>query len=272
MDKEETALQGRCIHSETGAYGEVRVFENDSVRWLQFDNDAVQSVMSLQYPERIALRYMQQMMAALLFCDHPPENALLLGLGGGAMLRFLRHCLKHIQFEVVERDAHVIRIANEYFDVSHNGDDIIIEHDSVDEFVSSSEKGYDLVLLDIIENMFTPKCFFDDAFFQHCRNRCGEKGVFAMNLIVDNDKAFKQIYTSVRNAFERRTVCLTDPDHRNIVILAFAHQPDHIERQALHERAELLKTCHIDFSTCIDTLFEVNPHVEERLSFSTESA
>lgn len=268
MDRDEPALQGECIHSETGAHGEVRVFENETVRWLQFDNDAIQSVMSLQHPERIALPYMQQMMAGLLFCDHPPENVLLLGLGGGAMLRFLRHCLKHIRFEAVEHDAHVIRVANEYFHVGHNGDDIIIEHDEVAEFVANNSNSYDLVLLDIIEEMSTPTCFFEPDFFQHCRNRCGERGVFAMNLVVESEDVFKQIYTVVRSVFAQRTLCLTDPDHRNIVILAFAHQPEHSERQALHDRAALLSTCHIDLSTCIETLFELNPHVNGQLRFS----
>ena len=67
MEKPPKPIEGQCIHSEKGAFGEVRVFENDSVRWLQFDNDAIQSVMSLKYPERITVRYMQQMMASLLF-------------------------------------------------------------------------------------------------------------------------------------------------------------------------------------------------------------
>jgi len=272
MNKDETELQGECIHSETGAYGEVRVFENDSLRWLQFDNDAVQSIMSLQYPDRIALPYMQQMMAALLFCDHPPCRALMLGMGGGAMLRFLRHCLKHISFEVVERDAHVIRIANEYFNVGHDGEDVIVEHDDVDTYIANHKGIFDLLLLDIIEDMSTPTCFFDESFFQHCRNRCGETGVFAMNLIVENEDAFKTIYTSIRKAFEGRVVCLTDPDHSNIVVLAFAHQPDHVERQLLQERAELLSTCHIDLSLAIDTIFEVNPNENERLDFSIRTA
>jgi spermidine synthase len=261
-------IQGRCIHSESGAFGEVRVFENDSVRWLQFDNDAIQSVMSLQYPERITVTYMQQMMACLLFSECPPKNALLLGLGGGTLLRFLQHCLKHIDIEVVERDAHVIRIAHDFFNVVHNGEDIIIEHELVDDYLAECERTFDLVILDIIEDVTTPPCFFEENFFSNCRKACGESGVLVVNLLVETENDFKKIYLSLRHAFDGRVLCMTDPNHRNIVLLAFAQQPRHLHRQALLERAELLKTCQLNLFPCIATLFEVNPSSEDKLLFT----
>ncbi len=262
-------LQGRCIHSESGAFGEIRVFENDTVRWLQFDNDAIQSVMSLQYPERITVPYMQQMMASLLFCERPPKNALLLGLGGGALLRLLRHCLKQINVEVVERDAHVIRIAHDFFNVVHNGEDIIIEHELVDHYLAECKRTFDLVLLDIIEDVSTPPCFFDHDFFHDCRKACGEAGVLAVNLLVKSESDFKTIYLSLRHAFDGQVLCMTDMNHRNIVVLAFAQQVDYVERQALLDRAALLRTCHLNLSSCIATLFEVNPSSADRLLFTT---
>lgn len=268
MDREETPLQGQCIHSETGAFGEVRVFENDSFRWLKFGNDAIQSVMSLHYPERISVPYMQQMMSSLLFCEHPPKKALLVGLGGGALVRFLQHCLKHVEFEIVERDAHVIRVAHEYFDVEHNGKDIVVEHALVDEYLADCDSLFDLVLLDIIEDLSTPRCFFDENFFRDCRRVCGEQGVLAMNLVVEAENDFKQIFLAVRHAFDGRVLCLTDPNHRNIVVLAFAGLPTHLQRDALGERAELLKTCHLDLHPCISTIFEVNPSSAECLQFT----
>lgn len=261
-------IQGDCIHSESGAFGEVRVFENDSVRWLQFDNDAIQSVMSLQYPERITVPYMQQMVAGLLFCEHPPKNALLLGLGGGALLRFLQHCLKHIDVEVVERDAHVIRIAHDYFNVVHNGEDIVIEHELVDHYLAECARTFDLVLLDIIEGVSTPPCFFEENFFTDCRKACGDAGVLAVNLIVESESDFKKIYLSLRHAFNGRVLCMTDVNHRNIVVLAFAQQPEHLDRQALLDRAELLKTCQLNLSSSIATLFEVNPSSQDSLLFT----
>ena len=72
------------------------------------------SAMDLGAPERLVFPYERLMLAALALVAEP-RAILLLGLGGGAMLRHLGAYLPDAAVTVVERDAGVIAFAREYF-------------------------------------------------------------------------------------------------------------------------------------------------------------
>src|SRR3954453_2696578 len=65
----------------SGSYDKPFIIDNGRRRFLHFDFGAVQSVMELEDPRRLALAYTRGMMAFLLF-NRSPKRILLLGLGG----------------------------------------------------------------------------------------------------------------------------------------------------------------------------------------------
>lgn len=141
---------GRLEHEEVSAFSQIRIRRDGDVRALTFVRDngreVVQSRVSLTAPHTLLSPYARTMFASYLYQPHP-RRVLIVGLGGGAMVRFLTHHEPQVQIDAVEIDPAVVRLADEYFAVRAGGNVRVHTADAV-EFVESTEDRYDLILMD----------------------------------------------------------------------------------------------------------------------------
>ncbi len=115
-------------------FSRIVVRKQGSVRSLIFlDDDGgenLESKVDLQQPHRLLLPYSRSMFASYLF--RPQQGrVLIVGLGGGAMVHFLRHYQPQLRVDVVEIDPAVVKIAAEYFSVRSEGNVRIIVADAI---------------------------------------------------------------------------------------------------------------------------------------------
>lgn len=86
-----------------------RVSEDARGRSLQFGDDVVQSRHDPQEPARLLLPYTRRMAGALLW--HPaPRTVLMIGLGGGSLVRFLREVSPASVLAVAEINPQVVAL------------------------------------------------------------------------------------------------------------------------------------------------------------------
>jgi spermidine synthase len=104
-----------------------------------------QSAMDLLRPERLVFGYERLMLAAFALAREP-RSALLLGLGGGAMLRHLAAYLPGCEVTVVEREPAVRAIARRYFHVTRS----VVMADA-GEVVAAARRAFDVVLVDLYD-------------------------------------------------------------------------------------------------------------------------
>src|SRR5204862_2814096 len=90
------------------------VSERFGVRTLHNGSDTVQSAMRLARPNDLELSYTRSMMAFFLFVP-APKKALLIGLGGGSVAKFMFHRLPRVHIKAIEVSAQVVAIARNYF-------------------------------------------------------------------------------------------------------------------------------------------------------------
>src|SRR5690606_13128723 len=76
-----------------------------------------QSAMSLARPSRLVFHYERLMSLAFAFAGKP-RSALLLGLGGGSMARYVREAWPECELAIVERSEEVIDLARRWFGVA----------------------------------------------------------------------------------------------------------------------------------------------------------
>ncbi|HEY6896719.1 MAG TPA: spermidine synthase-like protein, partial [Rhodocyclaceae bacterium] len=69
------------------AYPKPFVVDDDERRYLYFSIHLMQSAMRLNAPNALDLRYTQKMMACLLF-NPRPKRIVLIGVGGGSLVKF----------------------------------------------------------------------------------------------------------------------------------------------------------------------------------------
>lgn len=132
-----------------------------------------QSGMDLLYPERLVFLYERLMLLALALVERP-ASVLLLGLGGGAMIRHLAAYLGDCEVTVVEHDASVIELARRYFHI----DCPVIEGDA-QEFVADKRTAYDVVLADLYDGRGVER--FEATFWQDCARALRPGGCIAVN-------------------------------------------------------------------------------------------
>lgn len=135
---------------EKSKYSKIRVLKEKSVRTLGFVQDSgemiVESRVDLEQPHELQIAYTRHMFASYLFRPKQ-EKVLIVGLGGGAMVHFLKHYDPKVKIDVVEIDPAIVKIADQYFGVRSGGNVNILTADAFDH-LKKTESRYDVIYMD----------------------------------------------------------------------------------------------------------------------------
>jgi hypothetical protein len=142
------------------------------------DPDALQvteqSSMDLLYPAHLVFHYERLMSLAFALCDKPPVTALLLGVGGAAMWRFMRAYLPECAPTLVDADESVAALARRWFYLSQP---VVIE--TAQQFLARNTARFDAVLVDLYDARGPAP--FDEAFWERCIDALAPGGCLATN-------------------------------------------------------------------------------------------
>jgi hypothetical protein len=132
-----------------------------------------QSSMDLLYPARLVFHYERLMSLALALCRQP-VRALLLGVGGAAMWRFLRAYLPDCATTLVDSDETIVAVARRWFYLTQP---VVLEPAEV--FVAGTTMRWDAILVDL----YGPAGPADigEAFWARCLDALAPGGCLACN-------------------------------------------------------------------------------------------
>jgi spermidine synthase len=203
------------------------VAEDGNRRHLYLDGDILQSSMLLNDPNGLYLDYSQAMMCALLF-QPAPANVLLVGLGGGSLVKFLLECCPGVRIEVAEINQEVIRVAHRYFLLPESGQLRILPvpgEKMVAERLAAGDR-YDLILLDAFDDSGPARALLEEDFLRGCRKLLSKGGVLAMNLWNRPQDGFPARIAALDELFCRRIhkLCLADA-YSNAIVFGFNRPP-----------------------------------------------
>ncbi len=221
---------GTLIHTRRDEYGVMEVVESSIERSLHFGTPPVQSSMLLHDPTFPYLSYTRAMLVALLF-QPQPRRILMVGLGGGSLVRFLRLQFPNAVIEVVELRAQVVELAQRYFNLSADPKLQLWVGDIAD--YAPPQHRYDLILIDAFDHEGIATAVTDTAFFHYLREVLAATGVITMNLWVDDSLLLRQMQRQMESLFERNGLRLTVPGKANqVLLLGGEDQP--LQRQLPH--------------------------------------
>jgi spermidine synthase len=251
MDADATILLQQTIADGST----IRIWQQDEQRYLDFDDGLVQSAIDLQHPDYLPLPLNRAMLAGIVFCS-PIQRVLLAGTGGGATARFLAQQFPQVQGEAVEVSAELADLARQYFDFPASWP---IHIEAIEDYLTQPEATFDLILLDIAVEQRTPQWLLNSDFLQKCRNHLTATGHLAINLLVDDAEGFLAALKSIRQIFERRTVCLSLENHRNIVVFAFNAMPAFLPPLSTEYLRSLEQDWSIEFMAFYERMLKENP-------------
>jgi spermidine synthase len=132
-----------------------------------------QSSMDLLYPAQLVFHYERLMSLAFALVERP-LNALLLGVGGAAMWRFVRAYLPECTPTLVDCDETVVSVAKRWFYLNQPVVLATAEH-----FLAETSERFDVILVDLY-NSGGPAAF-DAAFWALCFDALAPGGCLATN-------------------------------------------------------------------------------------------
>jgi hypothetical protein len=132
-----------------------------------------QSSMDLLYPSRLVFHY-ERLMSLALAMSRQSVNALLLGVGGAAMWRFLRAYLPDCAATLVDSDETIIATARRWFYLKQP-----VVLDTAQRFLAGSSTRYDVILVDLYGPGGPSES--DEAFWARCLDALAPGGCLANN-------------------------------------------------------------------------------------------
>ena len=164
--------RGARHYRTLGSFG--AAFEKTIATWFgNGDQVTEQSSMDLLYPAQLVFHYERLMSLAFGFVAKP-INALLLGVGGAAMWRFIRAYLPECAATLVDCDETVVAIAKRWFYLNQP---VVI--DTAERFIAGATQKFDAILVDLY-NAAGP-AEFDAAFWSRCLDALAPGGCLATN-------------------------------------------------------------------------------------------
>ncbi len=186
------ASKGKVLHEETSEFSKIRIRGDEEKRHMLFVSDGgieqVQSTIDLNNPGELQVAYTKTLFASLLL-KRPQHRVLLIGLGGGGMVRFVETHLPDMSIEVVEIDPAVVRLADEFFE-TRESPRVKIHTEDAFEFLAREHKPFDAIYMDAF---LRPSIDGDPegktarlktvAFLETIRDQLVDDGVVSCNLI-----------------------------------------------------------------------------------------
>lgn len=248
---------GALLHETTSNYSHIRVREKAGVRSLLFvDEDGTeqrQSAVAMAQPGKNQLGYTESLFTSKLY-RYPQDRVLIVGLGGGGMLRFLNHSFPEMMVEAVEIDPVVVRLAAEYFEVRPGPRTRLHTRDAFAFF--REETGlYDAIYMDAFLRPAHDAAVEDKtirlktvAFLKTVSSRLKPGGVVAFNLIEARSGTTDDL-TAIRTVFPTTTL-FNVPGSGNLVVIGSSEVP-------APDAAELMRRAkRLDAELAVELSFE----------------
>jgi spermidine synthase len=199
---------GPVIHEVQSDFSLIRVRERGTVRSLLFKDEAgleqCQSSVDLANPGNLELAYSRGIFLSFLV-RHPQNRVLILGLGGGGMVRFLNHRFPETVVEAVEIDPEVVKVAKSHFGLVESAAARIHTADAFD-FIAGGGP-FDGIYFDAFLRAPESSGLEEKTrrlktrrFLAQVRDRLAPGGVVAFNLIA-SDSATEQDLAAIREVF-----------------------------------------------------------------------
>ena len=250
---------GKLIHSARDEFGPIEIVDEATSRTMHFGSRARQTTMLLRDSVGLALSYTRCMLSALLFTS-APRSVLMLGLGGGALARFLRYHWPECRITVVEKRPLVVEFAREYFALPSD-EHFAVHVEAAENFLADRRAGeYDWIMVDIHDRDGMAPALGQPEFFARCKKRLSGRGVLVANLWTgDRESLLEGIDRSLHQVFTGEVLHLPVARKRNTVAFAFNFALPSLEVGLFRRKAtELEERYGVEFSQFLWDLMRYN--------------
>jgi len=213
-----------------GTYKKAFLIEEFEYRSMCFALDGcTQSEMRIDDPYALVSEYTRKMMGFLAFQPNP-KQILIIGLGGGSLVKYCHRHLPTTRITAVEIDPDVLALRSQFLVPPDDDRLTVIQADGADHVARMADRGerINALLVDAYDHTGIAHSVVERSFVQNAKQILGTSGVFVMNLVAESADVKRHIET-VRQVFGD-TVVVAMQRGGNLVI--FAGETLHDPRRA----------------------------------------
>jgi spermidine synthase len=235
-----------------GSYARPFIIDDGERRSLHFDRTLIQSVMLLEAPNALDVRYTQKMMSFLLF-QQRPRRIVLIGLGGGSLVKFCHTRLPATHLTVLDNNPDVIALRDAFY-VPPDGPKLqILEADGA-AYLEQAEKGIDVLLLDAFDRRGYAPSLANLEFLERAKSKLSGSGILVANLAGDEETHAGLIGMAMQ-VFDDQVIVFPVREDDNHVLLAFKDATFEPNWRRLHNFAKELRAKYgLDFPAFVDKI------------------
>jgi spermidine synthase len=187
-------------------------------RTLEFTPGDIQSEMRLSRPGALVLSYSRAMMCFVLLAPRP-RHIVMVGLGGGSMLKFCHRHFPGARITVLEVRADVIAL-REQFGVPPDDARLRVLHvDAADWLAQTQGAGCDVLLVDGFDAAGLPPALTSSDFYADCRRALRPGGVLVGNIFT-YDPDYVTAVQRLQAAFDGHACWLSGIAGNNQILFA----------------------------------------------------
>lgn len=149
-------------------------------RTLEFTPGMIQSEMQLSAPDRLVLHYARAMMCFTLFKPQP-RHILMVGLGGGSLVKFCHRYLPASRITVLELRADVIALRQQFMIPADDARLQVIHADAAN-YLQHIPASVDVLLVDGFDEAGLPPDLCSARFYADCKRALRDDGVLVVNM------------------------------------------------------------------------------------------
>jgi len=206
---------------------------------LRFNRAVTQSRMLTWWPQHLLVGYTRTMLGALLWQPRPHRIGMI-GLGGGSQVKFIHRYLPQTQLEVVENNAAVIALRDQ-FRIPGDGPRLTVIHGDGARLVRERAERYDILLVDAYDVTGIPAALSTQSHYDACRDALRTGGVMASNLFCAEPEQTQMHIQRIRRSFGMgRVLVLQETAMHNQVVFAWVGDPPPAAIWPLRERTAQL--------------------------------
>jgi spermidine synthase len=252
-----------------GSYKKPFLIEELSYRSLCFALDGcTQSEMRIDVPDELVSEYTRKMMGFLAFQPRP-ANVLIIGLGGGSLVKFCYRHLPATHVTAVEIDSDVLALRTQFCVPADNERLTVIQADGADHVAQMASRGEqtDAILVDAYDHAGIASAVVEMSFIENAKRILGAHGIFVMNLVAEASDVQRHVET-VRRVFGKPVLIIAMKRGGNLVIFAGTalRDPQRI-RRAVRDAERIQSRLGVFFPTLVKQLNELTDRLVFRPHF-----
>lgn len=173
--------QENILYRKKSRHNDITVAEKGEFVTLYSPEGIIQSEINSKHPQKPHLEFNRYLLFSLVFCPKP-SAILVLGLGGGVVPRVLSIIYPEANVDVVEIDAEMLKVAEDYFGFCTSSR-LRVHLEDASIFIRRTLQAYDLVIVDTYCGLDLPQSVDNPFFFKNCGKLLSERGILTVNLV-----------------------------------------------------------------------------------------